>query len=475
MDFSMINKDGKAAVIIIVLLLVIMIAAVPWYFIVSRNVFDPDSLGRTALPQEPIDREIEDELDAQLEDDEELEEELIEEPEPEPEPPMEDKITEIRTVDPELHRKLNAIASEYDAAAVSLAIFNSETGEYFTYENGHADIAARRSVDVNTKFRVASLAKLTTVICAMVLVDEGLLNLDSDISIYLGYEVVNTNYPGTEITTRMLMQHTSSIFDSGAFNTSRDNNTSDSVRFLLERGGSFRHNQPGTTFEYTNFGYSVLGAICENVSGKSLDTLAREVLFEPLGIDAAYVPENMQSTDNIAVLYNDRHEITQSVETQLEVTASETLGHDLHLAQGNLTITAIDYARILAMLGNGGMLRDVRILSQNAVRAIHETDVEGAGYRQGLATRYSFGDVFPGVGFYWHSGSGYGLLSQYMYSPPMSATRGVVVMTTGARNERNQSGMVGICTEMSAAVWDIWETLERQESEPDEDEPMDDD
>jgi len=303
----------------------------------------------------------------------------------------------------------------------------------------------------------------------MSLVDEGLLDLDEDISIYLGYDVLNSNFPGAIITPRMLMQHTSSIFDSGAFQVSRDRNTSESMRFLLERGSSFRRNQPGTHFEYTNFGYAILGAIIENVSGRTLDTLARDVLFRPLGIDAAYVPGSLHNKDNIAVIYNDRHVATRSVDAQMEVTESGILGHDLHLAQGGLYIRSLDYARILAMLGNGGILHGVRILSTAAVEEIHDTNIEGASYRQGLATRYSSDDFIPGAGFFWHTGSAYGLFAQYIYAVPWEESKGIVVVTTGAETGREANGMVTVCSMLSSVIWEAWDTLFVYDEDIDED------
>jgi len=293
----------------------------------------------------------------------------------------------------------------------------------------------------------------------MVLVDEGLLDLDADISVYLGYDVINNSFPGTEITTRMLMQHTSSIFDSGAFQISRDRNTSESMRALLERGSSFRRTRPGSHFEYSNFGYAIMGAIIENVSGRVLDTYAQEVLFQPLGIDAAYITENLHNIDNIAAIYNERHVLTRSVEAQLEITGSGRLGHDLHIAQGSLIISPIDYARILTMLGNGGILYESRILSEESVREIHNTSVVGAAYEQGLATRFSFGDFRSNEGFFWHTGSAYGLFSQYMQIAPLTENRGIVIVTTGATTGRELNGMVTICTELASVIWDDWDTL----------------
>jgi len=459
----LVNKDGKAGVVILILALFILIALMPWYFIVAGNLDFFNFFDRSpAVAGEASDEDtaIAEDEDPSSEDEPEEDPESDSEQGSAYETTIEDTVISLLNAYPDLHRDLNAIATSFNTTAVSLVAYDGDTGEYYTYEHGHADVEARRRVDEDTKFRVASLAKLTTAICIMSLVDDGLIDLDTDISVYLGYEVRNPQYQTDIITTRMLLQHTSSVFDSGPFQMSRDRDSSESVRFLLERGSpggqstSFRRNQPGTHFEYTNFGYSVLGAICENVAGKSLDTFSREILFEPLGIDAAYVPDNLTDTENIAVLYNERHVITRSVESQLEVGESALLGHDLHLAQGNLTISALDYAKILVMLGNRGTLYGTRILSQEAVRLMHITDVQGASYEQGLATRYSFGDFITNEGFFWHTGSAYGAFAQYIYGANPYMNRGVVVITTGAATEREDNGMVSVCTEMSLIVWE---------------------
>ena len=477
----MINKDGKAGVVIIILALIIIIAMIPWYFIISRNFIDPErstpehSDEYTDPDHEPpVDEPPDDEPDDYPEtNDEEDEPEPDEEEPPESEQgsdvqtPYTQSVLSIADIRPELRNELNTISRQYSAVAVSLTVYDGDTGEFFTYEFGNADAEARILADPDTKFRVASLAKLTTVIVALVLVDEGLIDLDTDISIYLGYDVANTHYPGTAITTRMLMQHTSSIFDSGAFQVSRDRNTSESIRVLLDRGSSYRRNQPGTNFEYTNFGYSVLGAVCESVAQKTLDTLARELLFDPMKIDAGYIPSKMYDTENIAVIYNDRHSITKTVEAQLSVTESRHMGHDLHLAQGNLTISMQDYAKILAMIGNEGTWQGVKILSPQSVSEMHITNVTGAFYAQGLATRLSSGDFIPDEGFYWHTGSAYGLFAQYVYSSDPNLNRGAVVVTTGATTGRENNGMVSLCSDLIAAVWNDFQYLSSY-TDPDE-------
>jgi len=365
-----------------------------------------------------------------------------------------DQIIDIAHMYPYLKEELDIIALQYNCVAISLVFFDGDIGEYYAYQYGYADLDEKRVIDADTKFRVASLSKLVTAVCAMVLVDEGKLDLDEDISKYLGYEVKNPEYPDTPITSRMLMQHMSSIFDSSAFHSSLAARVSESTQNLLEKSSSFRKRQPGTQFEYTNLGYSVLAAICEKLSEKMLDTLARDVIFDPLEIDAAYVSGNLQDKENIAVIYNSVHKPTRAVEAQLEITDSGgVLGHDHHLAQGGLVISAIDYAGILSMLGNDGIFHDVRILSPDSVRAINNTNAQGRAYKQGLATRYSFGVFMPDEGSYWHTGSAYGTFAQYIYSAD-GTNRGVVVITTGATTGRLSNRMFEVCTDLSRSAWE---------------------
>jgi len=245
-----------------------------------------------------------------------------------------------------------------------------------------------------------------------------------------------------------------------------------STQNLLGRESSFWGVRPGTGFAYTNFGYTVLGAVCEMASGVKLDDFARTRLFHPLGIDASFFAAKLDDTSNIAVLYDSAHGVSRSVDAQIRNNRSGDLGQDQHLAQGSLMISALDYAKILAMLGNGGELLNVRVLTLESVEEIHNADVDGAGaaYRQGLASRHSFGDFVPDNGFYWHTGSAYGLFAQYIYkigrpdggdSERVNGTakfgddinRGVVVITTGASTGRADSGKINVCTHLSEFAW----------------------
>lgn len=458
---------------IILLAAGLVVALIPWGFILFRHlghndIIDPEPPGSEMITgsepsegssEEPIEGEAETEDDGSPDvgESEEEPETTLEPPgtpEPSEEPPEQVPeypqivVENTANADPELNDELDRIARKFNCASVNLAVYNGETGEYYTYQYGYANIRERVPVDDDTLMRAASLSKLTTVICAMVLVDEGRLDLDEDISTYLKVDVVNPNFPNTPITTRMLMQHTSSINDSETFESSRWGGSSLSTFDLLEMRTSYGNREPGRVFQYSNLGYSMIAAVCEMITNKSFDTFAREVLFDPMGIDAAYVPSKLHDTGNIAVIYNESHGVGRSVEVQLGVTESNVRGSDHHLAQGNLTIRAVDYAKILAVLGNDGMFGDIKILSSEAVQEIHDTDVQGASYRQGLATRYSAVSFMPDGSGFWHTGSAYGTFAQNSYFIN-EKNYGVVIITTGASVTRLANGMINVCNELS--------------------------
>ena len=404
-----------------------------------------------------------------------------------PPPSPSDTITliDIAEINSELISKLDTESNGHNSIAVSIVAYDGYKGLYYAYQYGYADREAKSAVNVNTKFRIASLSKFIVAICAMKLVDEGKLDIDEDISVYLGYNVRNPNYPSTPITARMLMQHSSSIYDSDAFHGSLDRGERNATQKLLSGRASYTGSRPGGSHLYTNFGIAVLGAVVEMASGKKLDEYAREVLFKPLDIDAAYLPSNLNDTSLLANIYSTRHTLSLPVATQLRRSDTYEIGKSQSLGYGSLVISAFDYAKILAMLGNGGLFLGERILSPESVAEIHNADFKGPGFMQGLSTRFTNGgkpennegvindillwlytdedgESIPSEGIYWHTGSAWGLFAQYIYIAGsgtdegrggVDTSRGVVVITTGARTGRASNGMIDVGNHLSAIAW----------------------
>jgi CubicO group peptidase (beta-lactamase class C family) len=139
--------------------------------------------------------------------------------------------------------------------------------------------------DLETKFEIGSMTKQFTALLVLQLVNESKIRLDGHISDYLAYYRKDT---GTRVTVSQLLSHTSGIpnfITLPGFLDGPASRISYGVRDFAEKYCSGNlHFEPGTRFEYSNSGYFLLGAILEQVSSQSFETLLNHRIFEPLGM-----------------------------------------------------------------------------------------------------------------------------------------------------------------------------------------------
>ena len=219
-----------------------------------------------------------------------------------------------------LDRQLRAIVEDPAAPLASLAVV-VVAGDTIVDESywgqrtiDAADPQRSRPVTPATKFRVASLSKVATAIGAMQLADQGKLDLDADISKYLGFALRNPAYPDRPITARMLLSHTSSLRDAGFYNlplpyTLRDlfepdgAYYSNGAHFAASEGDADRG--PGAFFTYANLNYGVLATVMEAASQERFDQYMARHLFGPLGIDAGFTAADLSDAGvrELAALY----------------------------------------------------------------------------------------------------------------------------------------------------------------------------
>lgn len=335
------------------------------------------------------------------------------------------------------------ICRRYGAVGVEIAVIRNGV-VVGTYTYGYADKSQEKKVTPDTKFRIASLSKLATDMIFMALCDEGLCDPDANISQYLGYTVENPYHPDVPITPKMLMTHTSSLQDSSQFLSSRQNASSVPMQTLLQSAGSFSAAEPGTACSYSNFGVAVIGAICEKAASQHFYELADQYLFRKLGIDASFTASDLQDTESVAVLYGyGGYTLSQ----QFSERFCEELGQTHHLVQGNLTISAKDYAELLCLLINGGTANNgTQVLSRESCREIltdHFDDGEkGMGYGLWQTDR-----VVDGTSLFVHTGSNFGMFSSFAFSA--DSGDGVVVFTSGADGVMNNTAdMRQVCLDL---------------------------
>ena len=236
-------------------------------------------------------------------------------------------------------------------------------------------------------FRIASMTKPVTSIAAMMLVEQGKLNLSDPVSRYLpefknvkvgveakdasGKIALSLETPKHEMTVLDLMRHTSGltyaftgkslvrneytkakIGDAGATNT----------QFVSRLASLPLQNQPGMVWDYSH-STDVLGRIVEVLSGQELGQYFSERIFEPLGMkDTGFWTSDPDRQNRIAQ--------AMDAATGKRVALPDRTRKGWESGGGGLLSTAADYARFCQMLLNGGELDGRRIVSAKSIESM---------------------------------------------------------------------------------------------------------
>jgi len=147
---------------------------------------------------------------------------------------------------------------------------------------GYADRDLLILNTLDTKFRIASATKQFTVMLILQLVEAGKLDLEGKLTEYL------PEYPkdkGGGITVHHLLTHRSGIVGEPKVpNLEQIEKVYHTPSKMIDLITSFDLvSKPGSRYEYSNFGYYLLGLIIERVSGKSYGDLLQEKICAPLG------------------------------------------------------------------------------------------------------------------------------------------------------------------------------------------------
>lgn len=150
---------------------------------------------------------------------------------------------------------------------------------------GYADRSRAIKNQVDTRYTLASMGKLFTMVATLKLVEEGRLSLDDKLNKYVsGF----ADKRAGDITIRHLLSHRAGWRHYWSFpeflnNRLEINSIADYMRFIKDTRLDFT---PGSRNQYSNIGYIVLGAVIEKVTDKDYFDHVDETLFKPLGMNA---------------------------------------------------------------------------------------------------------------------------------------------------------------------------------------------
>ena len=274
---------------------------------------------------------------------------------------------------------------------------------------GYRDREAGAPLQLDSIFRIASMTKPMTSVAAMMLGEEGRLDIGAPVAEYIPeFKELTVGAERAKATRTMtvqdLLRHTSGLTyamfgDSPVQMLWRDADLQAENQTNEELAGKLANlplmTEPGTTWEYS-MSTDVLGRVVEVVTGKSLADVFAEKISGPLGmVDTAF----SATGDKAARVAEPQIDKATGKKPPMR---NVTRDNRWHSGGGGLTSTASDYLRFCQMLLNGGELDGVRIVSPKTV-AHMASDHLPPGVQYGETARARFGALAPvpemGYGF----------------------------------------------------------------------------
>lgn len=149
---------------------------------------------------------------------------------------------------------------------------------------GLANLETERPVEANDPVRIASISKLIMALTALRLMDEGKVDLDRDVSDYLGWKLRSPFHPDAPVTLAHLLSHRAGLSDAAGYVIP----LGESLPAKLADPAAWRDTGPSgeAAFEYANLGSPLVATALEAASGERYDRLVERLVFAPLGVKA---------------------------------------------------------------------------------------------------------------------------------------------------------------------------------------------
>lgn len=190
----------------------------------------------------------------------------------------------LATAFPEIDRIMREFAVRTNVPGIAYGIvIDGQLAHIGT--SGLRDVAEKSPVDTSTVFRIASMTKSFTALAILQLRDAGRLSLDAPAERYVP-QLARLRYPTTDsprITVRDLLTHSAGFPEDNPWGDQQLAATDAELTRMIERGIPFS-TSPSTGYEYSNFGFAILGRMVSNVSGIPYPRYVRERILRPLGM-----------------------------------------------------------------------------------------------------------------------------------------------------------------------------------------------
>lgn len=227
---------------------------------------------------------------------------------------------------------------------------------------GYANLDTKKPAHADeTLFRIASISKLFTWIAVMQQVEEGRIDLDTDVNKYLKKFKIPDTFPGRPVTMRHLMTHTAGFDDHIEPRIySKDPSDLEPLWAFLKRTWPPQVRPPGEISVYSNYGTCLAALIVEEVSGMAFEEYIEKRIIQPLGMNRTTIvqplPNRLASDMSVGYVYGKDGYSPQEFELIRVAPA------------GAVSTTATDMAKFMIAQLQLGRYGNKRILGEAAAR-----------------------------------------------------------------------------------------------------------
>ena len=247
-----------------------------------------------------------------------------------------------------VERLITAFMSSNEVPGLSIAIVAD--GELKWAQGfGLADVENFVPAKATTMYRSASIGKTMTATAAMRLEEEGKLALDADIRDHC------PAFPAKQwrITPWNLLTHTSGIRHYGGPNDQAENYSVTHYASVAAAMEPFKNDpllfEPGTKYQYSTYGFDVLGCVIEGASGLPFLAAMRKLVWDPAGMTATRDDDPAAIIPNRAAKYR---------RTDGKLQNAPMIDMSNRLPAGGYLTTAVDLAKFAQALMAGKLVRN---------------------------------------------------------------------------------------------------------------------
>ena len=258
---------------------------------------------------------------------------------------------------------------------------------YIVYQNGEivckkhfgvSDWLQKTPVDDNTIFRIASMTKPITAVAILILIDKGIISLDTPVKTILpqfedihviSADGVDLGVTKTDVTIMHLLTHTSGFGSIEPHHmTAEDKKTIEStIEYFVKAGLDF---EPFTEQAYSAFAaFDVLAAVVEKLTGQDYEEFLQHEVFMPCNMNnTTFIPSEEQRK-NIIAMHN-KKEGKNCIGATTDGCVFADFPYEHKLAGAGLASTLTDYSNFAEMLLNNGKINKTQIVSEETIKLL---------------------------------------------------------------------------------------------------------